>query len=515
MPRWTKLAMLLSAVVPFVWSAQVAPASPPVARLTAAASEVRQTLPEPAEVVSGLGPRQAARVVTVTRQSDGGLSVQVDPVVGRQHAADEVARAVEQQATVSVELDSRVHATEVEPRQSEQWGLPAVEAPAVWPRTMGQGVTVAVLDTGVDGAHEDLAGQVLPGVNLVGNETSVRTEDGNGHGTHVAGIIAAARNGLGAVGVAPAARILPVRVLDSEGAGYAGDVAEGIIWAVDHGASVINLSLGGPRPSRAQEMAIQYAVAQGVSVIAAAGNSGPAAQLEYPAAFPDVLAVAALTPQSAAASFSSRGTYVDLAAPGTMILSAQPGDTYASRSGTSVASPFVAGAASLLLGLRPMAPAEVHSLLTRTAIDVDAVGPDVATGSGRLCVRCAVEAALGAPPAVSAPTVVLAPTDSEPAVDLPAATPPRPAATRPVKRKQSSVRLLRGKRAVLRAPAAFSRCTWSRRTLAGQWRPVAHDGCRLRLGKAHPALDGMRVRVDGRIETRAVYAVLRVKIIVG
>lgn len=502
----TGFATLLSVVMTFTWSLGSAVALQPV---VASSTTVAGELPKPAEVVSDLGPRETTRVVTVSRGSDGGLTIDVDPVVGRQHAADTVAAAVERPATVSVELDSRVRASETEPRENEQWGLSAVDVPAVWPQTVGEAVTVAVLDTGVDGTHEDLAGQVLPGVNVIGNQTSALTEDPHGHGTHVAGIIAAARNSLGTVGVAPRARIMPVRVLDSDGAGYAGDVAEGIIWAVDHGASVINLSLGGPRPSSAQEAAIRYAVGQGVSVVAAAGNSGPTAGLEYPAAFSDVLAVAALTPQSEVASFSSRGGHVDLAAPGTMILSAQPGDAYAYRSGTSMASPFVAGAASLLLGLRPMSPAEVHSLLTRTAIDVDVVGADPAAGAGRLCVRCAVEAALGSPLPVSAPTAVLAPTDTEPVVDPPGAVPPKPPATRPVKREHSRVRLLRGKRAVLRAPAAFNRCTWSRRTLAGQWRAVSHHGCRLRLGKARNGLDGIRVRVDGRVGATPVYAVFR------
>lgn len=124
-------------------------------------------------------------------------------------------------------------------------------------------MTVAVLDTGVDADHEDLAGQVLAGINLLGNQTSFDSDDENGHGTHVAGIIAAADNEAGAVGVAPQARILPVRVLDSDGSGYASDVAEGIVWAVDHGAAVINLSLGSPRPSSAQQLAIQYAVERG------------------------------------------------------------------------------------------------------------------------------------------------------------------------------------------------------------------------------------------------------------
>ena len=448
---------------------------------------------------------QTTRIVTVSRQPDGGLDVDARNVRGRSISAA-VAQEAADPDTLSVEIDSRVRASGVitEPLLSEQWGLAAVRVDAAWEVTQGAGVTVAVLDTGVDADHEDLAGQVLAGINLLGNQTSFDSDDENGHGTHVAGIIAAADNEAGVVGVAPQARILPVRVLDSDGSGYASDVAEGIVWAVDHGAAVINLSLGSPRPSSAQQLAIQYAVERGVSVFAAAGNSGPTSVPEYPAAFPEVTAVGATTPQGLAASFSSRGSYLDLAAPGTMILAAHAGGGYAFQSGSSMASPFVAGVAALLLGLRSMSPTQMQALLMQTAIDIDAPGTDTATGAGLLCAQCAVEAA-GGPRQGDRPDV-LEPSAGEPAANE-AVT-----AARPVSRSRTIVRFARGERAVVRAPTALSDCEWSRRTPARTWRSIPSKGCRLSLGKARKGLHGSRFKVDAQTGSERVFVVFRVKI---
>ena len=422
-----------------------------------------------ASVVGDLGARELARVVSVV-DGERGPAIEVVTVVGRADAVDEVASRLADPDVESVEIDSRVHSTVVsEPHLSDQWGIAAVTASAAWSVTKGRSVTVAVIDTGVDAGHEDLAGQVLTGVDLSGRTAVVGGgTDPNGHGTHVAGIIAAADNGVGGVGVAPEAKILPVRVLDESGAGYASDVAEGIIYAVDHGALVINLSLGGPVPSAAQQAAVEYAIQKGVTVVAAAGNSGPDGAPEYPAALPGVIAVAATTPEDEVASFSTWGAYVDVAAPGTMILSSLPGDDYAYESGTSMATPFVAGVAALVRSVDVSVLLDVPGLLARTARDIEVAGVDTASGSGLVCASCAVAARSGA----------VLPADQ--------ATDPPPSASAAASWGVVRVRVDRGERIVLRAPRAFSKCAWSVHRPAAAWRALAKRSCTLVVGKAKP-----------------------------
>ncbi len=231
-------------------------------------------------------------------------------------------------------------------------GLTAAQAVS-----QGQGVLVAVLDTGIDPSHPMFAGRIAGGMDFVDDDsdpTDVANgidEDGDGvadgaygHGTHVAGIVAM---------TAPRARLLIVRVLDAEGRGDVKTVAAGIRWAVGHGARVINLSLGMMRSSGAINIALSEARAQGVICVAAVGNNGTESPREYPAASNYTLAVAAVDGHDQPASFTSYGTYVDLCAPGVDIRSAYPGGRYVLWSGTSMATPFVSGAAALLLSLHP------------------------------------------------------------------------------------------------------------------------------------------------------------------
>jgi subtilisin family serine protease len=209
--------------------------------------------------------------------------------------------------------------------------------------------------------------------------------DVDGHGTHVAGIIAAGDNGVGVVGVAPSARILPVRTLDATGSGLSSDIAKGITWAVDHGANVINLSLGSDAESSAVDAAVAYATSHNVDVVAAAGNTGPGAPAEFPAALPAVIAVAALDEDGTVATYSTRGSYVDVAAPGTSILSTYPPSTWARLSGTSMASPHVAGLVALVIGGRgKVAPSSMLSRIKATATDAGPRGADSAYGAGRI-----------------------------------------------------------------------------------------------------------------------------------
>ena len=281
------------------------------------------------------------------------------------------------------ERDRRKRASELDPGRAVQWGLDAIGASLAWPVSRGDGIVVAVIDTGV-AAAPDLAGRILPGWNVLAG-TSDATDD-NGHGTHVAGTIAELEgNGIAEAGVAPGAQILPVKVLDAEGAGSDADIAAGLVWAADHGARVVNLSLGGPDPTVTLASAVAYARAHGVIVVAAAGNeAGP---VDYPARLGGVVAVAAVDRSLQPAWFSNHGRQVDLSAPGLEIvqqtIDGAGGFADESLSGTSMAAPHVAGAIALVLAADPSrTPAGVVRLLKRTAQDLGEPGFDQRTGAG-------------------------------------------------------------------------------------------------------------------------------------
>lgn len=251
-------------------------------------------------------------------------------------------------------------------------------------------VVVAILDTGV-ADHPELAGALLPGRNFTSDDATDWT-DREGHGTHVAGIVAA--NVGGAIeGVAAGARILPVKVLDDTGSGTTDWSATGILWATDNGADVINMSFGSSWASSAQTSAIAYARAQGVTVIAAAGNENVSAPF-YPAADPGVVAVSAVDEFREKASFSNFGSYVDLAAPGVGILSSGIDGSEESLSGTSMASPHVAGVAALLKATAPdLTPDQVEQAMAASVTDLGPAGRDEVFGHGLVDAPRAVEAA--------------------------------------------------------------------------------------------------------------------------
>jgi serine protease len=285
-----------------------------------------------------------------------------------------------------VEVDGSVHALESapDPGRVAQWGLDAVGAQLAWGVTRGAGIVVAVVDTGIAPAP-DLEGRLLAGWNVI--DGSVDAADDNGHGTHVAGTIGEnADNGLAEAGLAPEVSLLPVKVLDASGSGTDSDVAAGIVWAADHAARVVNLSLGGPSSSRLLSDAVRYATAHGVLVVAAAGNeSGP---VGYPARIATVLGVGAVDIALRRAPFSNIGTGLDIVAPGVGIVQQTLGDSPgsfadATLSGTSMATPFVTAAAALVLALKPATtPAALARTLERTAQDLGAPGRDDDTGYG-------------------------------------------------------------------------------------------------------------------------------------
>ena len=229
----------------------------------------------------------------------------------------------------------------------QQWALPAINAPDAWAALSpdAPAVVVAVIDSGICADHPDLQGKVLPGWDYVENDAN--PQDDFDHGCGVAGIIAAdLDNSIGVAGVAPNARILPLRVLDASGVGTYSNVAAAIIAATDQGAKIINLSLGGSMPSSLLEDAVNYAASRGVTVVAAAGNTGQPGVL-YPAAYPAVIAVGSVDANLQPSSFNSTGPEIDTYAPGRNILSLTKAGGYAAMSGTSFAAPQVAGIAAL------------------------------------------------------------------------------------------------------------------------------------------------------------------------
>jgi len=287
---------------------------------------------------------------------------------------------------LALALDSTTSfaATGGDPLLDQQWGLTAIGAPSVWSVTRGAGITVAVIDSG-SGPHPDLDANLDAGRTMFGSIDSVGVLDidNAGHGSHVAGIIAAvANNAIGGSGVAPQSRILPIRVLDAQGSGDSKDVSKAVRFAVDSGAKVINLSLGGTTESTSLTAAIQYAVDRNVLVVAAAGNGAADSPPKWPGASDLTIAVTAVDRNNSVTSFDQRGDYIDLAAPGASILSTASND-YKIQSGTSMAAAFVTGAAALLFAAQPsITAAQVRDVLQRTATDIGAPGRDTTFGYG-------------------------------------------------------------------------------------------------------------------------------------
>lgn len=265
---------------------------------------------------------------------------------------------------------------------SNVYGQKIVKAPQGWNISTGSAAGVmAILDTGISLDHPEFTNRLLPGYDFI-NEDDDPSDD-HGHGTHVAGIAAAALNNeTGTAGICPNCAILPVKVLDSGNKGTWGSVAAGIYYAVDQGARVINLSLGASVSSRTLERAIQYAEEHDVLVIAAAGNAASTTPF-YPAALPYVVAVGATTDQDTLWPLSNTGEYIDLTAPGHRIYSTFLNPEYAYMSGTSMATPFVSGLAGLLVSFNPAwTRNEIFKLMTSGADDLGAAGKDDQYGFG-------------------------------------------------------------------------------------------------------------------------------------
>lgn len=271
--------------------------------------------------------------------------------------------------------------------QEIPWGVKRIGAPEVWKEATGQGVKVAVIDTGVDINHPDLkanlaeAGWVLECQNII---------DDNGHGTHVAGTIAAADNDIGVVGVAPKATIYAVKAFDKSGRGNISNVIDALNWCIEREVNVINMSFGFKNNSIALHRAIQEAYKRNIVLVAASGNSGGNNSVLYPARYDEVIAVGASNSQDKAAWFSSGGAQVTIMAPGAGIKSTYKDGGYENMSGTSMASPHVAGAAALLLSVMKLTPAQVKNILEENAVDLGL--PKNKQGAGLLNVSRAITA---------------------------------------------------------------------------------------------------------------------------
>jgi serine protease len=320
-----------------------------------------------------------------------------------------------------------------DPYRSYQWNLDELRVPDAHAYGTGAGIIVAVLDTGVKKSGPDGIANLLPGYDFYYGDADPTDKDG--HGTFVAGTIAQKTgNNVGVEGVAPGVKLLPVKVMSDDGYGDISAIANGIVWASDQGASVINMSLGSAYPSSTLEDACKYAYDNGTVLVAATGNEY-ASSVGYPAAYTSVIAVGATGYGGYKAGYSNKGTGIDLMAPGGDMSADKNGDGYADGilqetieggswtytfwEGTSMATPHVAAAAALIMAQGVTQPADVYSVLTTTAIDRGAAGYDTTYGYGSLDIGAAVAKAAGStstPPETTEPEETV-PEETAPAAD--------------------------------------------------------------------------------------------------
>lgn len=244
-------------------------------------------------------------------------------------------------------ISEELHGLSANDPQEYGWELLRFNIPDLWNKSDGDGVTVAVIDTGCDLKHPDLMNNLLEGKNFISSTKS--PQDDNGHGSHVASTIAAINNDTGMVGIAPKTKIVPIKALDANGTGSIDNICKGVVWAADQKVDFITMSLGSPNAVDILEQAINYANSKGCVVFCAAGNSGEAADIMYPAKYEQTISIGAIDENLDRTSFTCSGESLDFLAPGHNILGCIPGGRYALMSGTSMSNPFAVGCASLLL----------------------------------------------------------------------------------------------------------------------------------------------------------------------
>lgn len=352
-------------------------------------------------------------------------------VVVRAPAGQEASLAQAYQRSLWVdyaEPDALAFALEIpnDTRFSEQWGQAMIKTPEAWDTTHDGSLYIAILDTGITQNHPDVTPKVDQWVNFTWSRSRY---DRNGHGSHVAGIAAAVtNNNMGVAGTGYDARLYSVKVLDDYGSGYYSWVSNGVYWAADHYADIINMSLGGTSSSTTLENAVNYAWNKGVVVVAAAGNGGNTSP-HYPAYFENSIAVAATDQNDQKASFSTYGSWVDIAAPGVSILSTVPGSSYSSWSGTSMATPHVSGVAALVKATFPgYNNQQIRNQIETTADNIPGTG--TYWSEGRLNAQAAVGGAIPPTPTPVPPTPTPEPTPTPTPTPQPTPTPtPEPTPT--------------------------------------------------------------------------------------
>lgn len=398
-----------------------------------------------------------------------------------------VAAGISHPVTVN---NTEIDAIPSDPLASEQWSFSTYQPHKLWRSTRGENIRVAVVDTGIDSDHPDLAGQVVGAWDITQGDTGKNSIDPNGHGTHVAGIIAAhAGNGLGISGWAPSAELLSVRVLNAQGTGTTTGIAKGVMWAVENQADVINLSLGTTHNDAALAATIAHAISQGVTVVASAGNSGDE-ESSYPAAYPGVISVSAVNSDDELAWFSTRHTTVDVAAPGVNVLSARPDEwypyAYERMNGTSQAAPHVTALAALLLAVNPRVSPE--TLIPATSRDAGPTGRDVGYGEGILDPQAAL--------ARACPSCAPLAPKPQPTETTPTPNPAKPQPQSPVQRAKQTVSFVK------RMPLGFRAPLPARTTPGNQritWKVLTPKTCRV----AKPSKPKLQTKSSGSCRLRA------------
>ncbi|MEX0896011.1 MAG: S8 family serine peptidase [Patescibacteria group bacterium] len=326
-------------------------------------------------------PADIARVEAVVRQAGGSVIESSSSVIvvkiAKETESEVMSQLESEQLVESVEVDYPVFIT----ADQVDWGISKIEVPPVWTTTQASGVRVAIVDTGIDYSHPDLRGRYVGGYDFANNDSD--PFDDHGHGTHVAGTVGADVDNGGWQGAAPQASLVAVKVLGADGTGYISDIIDGIDWAMAEDVQVMNFSLGTTYDSSALKTKLAEAQAQGIYLVAAAGNTsgGP---LLYPAAYNSVIAVSATDSNDQFASFSSTGA--ELAAPGVAITSSIPGG-YATWSGTSMAAPHVSASVALMIANEQE---NIRERLQQTALDLGTSGKDIYFGHGRVVAKPAV-----------------------------------------------------------------------------------------------------------------------------
>lgn len=280
-----------------------------------------------------------------------------------------------------VEPDRRVHvdargflpatggppSSVLNPAQRIPWGVKAIQAPPLWRKSRGEGVRIGIVDTGVDFTHADIKPALARGVNLLNRH--LPPFDDNGHGTHIAGTIAASNRLSGIRGVAPGAKLFPIKAFDREGSAYVSDIILSIHWCIAHRIDVINMSFGMSTYSPSLHQAVKLAYHRNVTIVASSGNLGKRGTIDYPARFPHTIAVGAVNRHFHVTAFSNRSRHVDLYAPGEAVYSTWPGGKYNQLNGTSMAAAHVTGVIALLLAAKPgLTVSRLKSALLSSAV---------------------------------------------------------------------------------------------------------------------------------------------------